>query len=283
MVGYAPVRVHHLNCATMRPPGRRLINGTGGWLEAGEMVCHVLLVETGRELVLVDSGFGVADIRDPDRRIGREMIGITRPRLDEAETALRQVERLGFAPEDVRHIVCTHLDLDHAGGLADFPWAAVHVHAREHDAAMRPRTALEKRRYRRAQLAHGPRWVLHQERGERWHGFDCVRELDGLPPEILLLPLHGHSRGHAGVAVDTGAGWLLHAGDAYFHHGEVGAPRRSCPAGLDLFQRIVQVDGRTRVHNQDRLRELHRERGGRGGDRVAVFSAHDPVELSGML
>src|SRR5688500_15190874 len=116
MVGYDPVRVHHLNCATMRPPSRRLINGTGGWLEAGEMVCHVLLIETGRELVLVDSGFGVADIRDPGRRIGREMIGLVRPRLDEAETALRQVERLGFAPQDVRHIVCTHLDLDHAGG-----------------------------------------------------------------------------------------------------------------------------------------------------------------------
>ncbi|MGP3965322.1 hypothetical protein ACTWPT_56180 [Nonomuraea sp. 3N208] len=43
-----------------------------------------------------------------------------------------------------------------------------------------------------------------------------MRQLNGLPPEILLIPLAGHSRGHSGVAVDTGATWLLHAGDAYF-------------------------------------------------------------------
>ncbi|MFD0510570.1 MBL fold metallo-hydrolase [Streptomyces aureus] len=30
---------------------------------------------------------------------------------------------LGYAVDDVRHIVLTHLDLDHAGGLPDFPRA----------------------------------------------------------------------------------------------------------------------------------------------------------------
>lgn len=44
-----------------------------------------------------------------------------------------------------------------------------------------------------------------------------MRRLTGLPPEILALPLPGHSRGHAAIAVDTGHGWLVHAGDAYFH------------------------------------------------------------------
>jgi glyoxylase-like metal-dependent hydrolase (beta-lactamase superfamily II) len=32
----------------------------------------------------------------------------------------RQVERLGYRREDVRHIVLTHLDMDHAGGLRVF-------------------------------------------------------------------------------------------------------------------------------------------------------------------
>jgi glyoxylase-like metal-dependent hydrolase (beta-lactamase superfamily II) len=36
-----------------------------------------------------------------------------------------QVQRLGFDPRDVRHIVLTHLDFDHAGGLDDFPHATV--------------------------------------------------------------------------------------------------------------------------------------------------------------
>jgi glyoxylase-like metal-dependent hydrolase (beta-lactamase superfamily II) len=33
----------------------------------------------------------------------------------------RQIERLGFRREDVRHIVITHFDFDHIGGLVDFP------------------------------------------------------------------------------------------------------------------------------------------------------------------
>lgn len=270
------MRIHHLNCATMQPPSRRLINGTGTLFERGELICHVLLIETGDGLVLVDSGFGLDDIRQPGRRIGRQMVGLARPRLDERETAIRQVEARGFRADDVRHIVLTHLDLDHAGGLSDFPSASVHVHAREHEAAMAPITRVERNRYRRAQFAHGPRWVLHQESGERWHGFDCVRQLDGLPPEILLVPLHGHTRGHAGVAIDTGSGWLLHAGDAYFHRGEVVAPSRRCPPGLDLFQRIIQVDARARLDNQARLRALHRQQ----APGIRIFSAHDPVELA---
>ncbi len=31
----------------------------------------------------------------------------------------------------------------------------------------------------------------------------------------------GHTLGHAGVAIDTPQGWLLHAGDAYLHRDEL--------------------------------------------------------------
>src|SRR3546814_15732883 len=33
--------------------------------------------------------------------------------------------------QDVRHIIITHLDFDHAGGIEDFPAAAVHLTGRE--------------------------------------------------------------------------------------------------------------------------------------------------------
>jgi len=42
-----------------------------------------------------------------------------------------------------------------------------------------------------------------------------VRALPGARDDVLLIPLPGHSRGHCGVAVKTGEGWLLHCGDAY--------------------------------------------------------------------
>lgn len=269
------MRVHHLNCGTLCPLGERLIAGTGRVFARGTMVCHCLLIETKAGLVLVDTGLGLRDIEDR-ARLGRSFIATTKPRLDPNETAARQVERLGFKRADVRHIIVTHLDLDHAGGLADFPDAMVHVHEPEYRAATVPSTFAERQRYRAIQWAHGPAWAKASVRGEAWFGFAAVRDLEGLPPEILMVPLAGHTRGHVGVAVRARDSWLLHAGDAYFFHGEINPRQPSCPTGLGLFQRIVQVDGPARLHNQARLRELVRDH----ASEVSITSAHDPVEFA---
>ncbi|MCC2655086.1 MAG: fold metallo-hydrolase [Panacagrimonas sp.] len=267
------LRIHHLNCGTMCPYGRRLMAGEGGIFETSEMCCHCLLIETAQGLVLVDSGLGTDDVRTP-ARLGGPFRAVVRPQLRMEETALAQVQRLGFKREDVRHIVLTHLDLDHAGGIADFPDAKVHVFNAEIEAAMAP-SLREKMRYVQAQWAHGPHWVGHRTEGERWFGFDAVRAIANVEPEVLLVPLTGHTRGHCGVAVRDAGRWMLHCGDAYFYRGEVETPAR-CPIGLMAFQSIMQINGPQRLHNQRRLRELNTAHGGE----VALFCAHDPLELS---
>lgn len=267
------MRVHHLNCGTMRPFGGGLVDGRPGWLRRATMVCHCLLVETPDGLVLVDSGLGVDDVTHPEGSLNPAFLRVARPVRDLGETAVRQVVRLGYQPEDVRHVVLTHLDLDHAGGLRDFPHATVHVYGEELRNATAQATPTDRRRFRPAQWSHGPRWQTYETGGERWFGFDAVRELRGLPPELLLVPLGGHTLGHAGVAVRTDETWLLHCGDAYFFHGEARAP--GCPRGLSLFQRLVETDRAARLSNQDRLRTLVAEH----GDEVETLSAHDPVEL----
>ena len=259
------MRVHHLNCATMCPPF------------VGKMVCHVLAIETpSAGVVLVDTGLGSGDVSAPRERLGREFVTITRPRLEASETAVAQLQELGFAARDVRHVIVTHLDLDHAGGLGDFPEAAVHVSVAEHDAAMNRRSATERRRYRPSQWAHNPKWSTYTPGGEKWHGFDGVRALEGLPPEILRVPLVGHTRGHHCIAVrrDGAAGWMLHAGDAYFHHGEL-EKTPHCPLPLRAFQRLVAIDDESRLANQSRLRALATN----PAADVTIFSAHDPHEL----
>ena len=113
----------------MCPWGQRYINGEGGLLASARLVCHVLLIEGADGLVLVDTGFGSDDVRNP-RQISVPFTAMMRPRLEVGETAVSQVRARGFDPADVRHIVLTHLDVDHAGGLPDFPQAKVHVWAR---------------------------------------------------------------------------------------------------------------------------------------------------------
>ncbi|QRN97922.1 MBL fold metallo-hydrolase [Archangium violaceum] len=262
------MRIHHLNGATMCIPASGLVLGHAG----ARMVCHCLLIETNAGLVLVDTALGLEDIHAESHRSVRKGLAPLRPKLDPEETMARQVERLGYRREDVRHIVLTHLDSDHAGGLADFPRAKVHVYAKEHVAASERRAFTERIRYQQVQWAHGADWKLYEAtRGERWFGFECVRQLEGLPPEILLVPLTGHTRGHCAVAVDRGDTWLLHAGDAFFFRGEVDTEHPRCPAGLRLFQNLIQMNRQERLHNQERLRELVREQAGK----VRVFCAHD--------
>ncbi|MEV4529655.1 MBL fold metallo-hydrolase [Streptosporangium sp. NPDC049304] len=271
------MRIHHLNCGTMRPIGGRLVSGTGSLLTYARNVCHCLLIETDDGLVLVDTGLGMGDVRDPGR-LNTVFRRLVRPVLSAEETAVHQVVRLGYEPGDVRHIVLTHLDFDHAGGLGDFPNAKVHLYATELEAARRPLTILERSRYHTSHWAHGPDWVTHAAGGDDWFGFSAVRDLPGLPPSILLVPLAGHTRGHAGVAVDTGhsdhgtARWLLHAGDAYFNHAQM-ASTPSCPPATDLFQTLMQDDRATRLDNLHRLNELART------GAVDIFCAHDKTEL----
>jgi glyoxylase-like metal-dependent hydrolase (beta-lactamase superfamily II) len=264
--------IHHLNCGTMCPFGERLLTGAGSPVGTARLVCHVLLIEGPDGLVLVDTGLGTGDVDRP-RQLGRAFTTAVRPKLERSETALAQVEALGFTAADVRHLVMTHLDLDHAGGLPDFPDATVHVFAAEHAALLHPGLK-EKPRYIPAHTAHGPKWAVHDVAGgDRWNGFESVQVLPG-DSEVVMVPLPGHTRGHTGVAVRDAEGWLLHCGDAYFHHGEMASPPH-CPPGLRAFQELTNVDGKRRRANQDRLRELVRMH----GDEVRTVCAHDAAEL----
>lgn len=249
---------HHLNCATMRPP------------LAPAMVAHVLLIERPDGLTLVDTGFGTDDLANT-ARLGRPFLAAVRPALDPNETAIAQVRALGHDPADVTDIVLTHLDVDHAGGLADFPKARVHVHATEHAAAQNP-SLRERARYIQGQWAHGPAWAIHAEAGDDWFGFASVK---AIADDVLLIPLHGHTRGHSGVAVRRDDGhWLLHAGDAYFAGGQMDDPP-TCPRSLTVFQRVVAVDNRARLENLARLQELARTH----SSDVTIFCAHDQGQL----
>jgi glyoxylase-like metal-dependent hydrolase (beta-lactamase superfamily II) len=268
------MRIHHLNCGCMCPLGGALFDGFSRGLTA-RLVCHCLLIETDNGLVLIDTGFGQQDVQSPYSRLSPFFIYLNNIKFDRHYTAIEQVEKLGFSAADVRHIVLTHLDFDHAGGLEDFPQATVHVMQTEMDAARNRRGFVNSRRYRSPQWDDVKQWQYYAAGGEAWFGFEAVRDLKGLPPEILLIPLAGHTQGHAGIAIQTSEGWLLHAGDAYFYRHEMNIAQRHCTPGLQTYQWLMEVNRQARLQNQDRLYKL-------AGDRsanVQLFCSHDALEL----
>jgi len=174
------------------------------------MAC--LLIETDQGLVLVDTGLGLGDYTNPSLMTWLFRI-ITIMPFDPNEAAFNRITQLGYKPEEVGHIILTHMHFDHCSGLPDFPLAKVHVHRREYDAFTEGRIRqFTEFAYIPRYIAHKPEFVLYDRIDSRWYDFDAIR----LPfePEMHFIPLHGHSRGHCGVAIKTSTGWFFHAGDA---------------------------------------------------------------------
>jgi glyoxylase-like metal-dependent hydrolase (beta-lactamase superfamily II) len=249
--------IHHLNCGSMEPYFPRI-----------RSVIYCLLVETNDGLVLVDTGFGVQDYTNPTKLM-RLFTFMLRCPCDLEETAVKQVERLGFTREDVKHIVLTHLHLDHAGGLPDFPEAEVHVHEPEYQAAMHL-SGFRGWGYISAHWAHKPKWAIHKSTGEEWFGLECIAVKEGLSPSVLLIPLPGHTRGHCGVAVETSGGWLLHCGDATFPFYHEDDPTQLVKSPPDWLVRWGLGP------HTPRLQRLVEE----NGDQVQLICSHDPVSYS---
>lgn len=264
------MRVHHLNCISTCPPAGRGMDGKHGVFDRGRFACHCLLIETGDGLAMVDTGLGLGDVIDHEQRLSSFFLSLLKPEFRAEMTAVRQIERLGFRASDVRDIVLTHLDFDHAGGLDDFPRARVHLLTRETQHAFAQKSWLDRQRFRPQQWSTRNRWVTYEpNEGDHWLGLACVRQLCGLPPDILLIPLAGHTHGHTGVAIRADDGWRLHAGDAFFDPREMDA-KPHCSAGLRAYQRMMDIDHAARVQNQARLRALHQ-----AFPEIVMFCSHD--------
>ncbi len=230
-------------------------------------MCHCLLLEDAAGLALVDSGIGLLDVQNPVGRLGQQLIDVAGFQFNEHDTAVRRIEQLGFRSHDVDHIVMTHCDPDHAGGLADFPEAKVHVAEEELTHALSGHW-----RYVRSQFDHRPHWQSHGKSQRKWFGLEA-RPVDlGFSSEVLLIPLFGHTLGHCGVAVQQSEHWVLHVGDAYYLRAELTDDNH--PVSAIAAQRAD--DDELRRSSLAELRRLLNDH----EDEIQMIGYHDITELS---
>ena len=158
-----------------------LLPGEGGGHRATVAVPGYLIETDDGQTILIDSGLPHPYHDDPVAAVRADGFGgwLWRVRTAPANSPIAQLARLGLSPADVTHLVVTHTHFDHAGGLADFPEAALVVQRAERE---RPPA------YRRFAWPEAARELI----------------VDGdadLAPGVRLLHTPGHTPGHTSLLV----------------------------------------------------------------------------------
>ncbi len=245
---------------TMQAPAFVLRRGGGG-LGAVRMPATIAVVERPDGLVLVDAGWSRSQCAWPERDPGRAKTLFLGLDVKPEDAIASQLLSLGYSPGDVKHIVATHLHIDHIGGAADFPKATVHCAETEWAAA-----------WRRGRPSYDPR-ALDLPTVQRWSftgpaalGFGASHDLFG-DGTVLLLDARGHTEGSTAVAVKlAGEGWMVHAGDAAMFADDVRDDASKPPS---LYMRALSWSIPAQRETYARLDAAEREHGAR------LVPAHD--------
>jgi N-acyl homoserine lactone hydrolase len=154
--------------------------------------------------IAIDTGLASA-VRVP--RTQRRFV--PRPIAGPEDEIALQMRARGLRAADVKTVVLTHLDWDHAGGIAAFPNARVLVHRPEYEFAS---SLMGRMRYQPRMWPPDFEPALYDLDPDPCGPFPESKTLtaDGA---IRLVPLPGHSIGQVGAVVQSNGHALLLAAD----------------------------------------------------------------------
>ena len=170
-----------------------------------------ILVRTPEANLIIDTGLG-NKLTDKQKKIYR---------VTEDWDVEGSLARLGLAREEIDHVILTHCDFDHAGGIVmqnragepelTWPNAVHHIQRTEWEDVLSP--------HLRAASAYWP------ENSDLLRGHNLLNLVDGEAepvPGVRLVPTGGHTRGHQVVRLSSEGEKAIHLGDllpnhAYFH------------------------------------------------------------------
>ncbi len=241
------MRLYIMNCGNMiTPEGNVLAALNTGQLKLVIPVPVYLLAHPKQGLVLIDTGFRYEHIPD-EMKMNIAWSPLLRIRT--------QISRLGYDPDDVKHVLLSHLHFDHAGQMMDFPKAVFHMRKSEWEDALPPsRPDYFECAYKEA---HTLRFeYIPEEKDQDIFG-------DG---SVISMATPGHSKGHSSFIVSMpNSGKFLLAMDAahlpqYMEDTKFFADSKD-PAGC--------------IRSVEKLKKLQKEC-------VRTIYGHDPAGFSGL-
>lgn len=163
-----------------------------------------LLVDDGNHKILIDSGVGDKQNEKFMRNFG----------LFGDDTLLGSLEKAGYKPEDITHVVHTHLHFDHCGGtikydengnlVPTFPNAEIIVSKRQWETATNPNPR-ERASFLKENI------LPMQESGK----LRLVDEEGELFPGFFIEFYDGHTLGQLIPRINVNGHWLVYCGDLF--------------------------------------------------------------------
>jgi glyoxylase-like metal-dependent hydrolase (beta-lactamase superfamily II) len=198
-----------------------------------------LLIETGRHVLLVDTGAG-----EYSRTTG---------------AILARLEVAGIRPRDVDTVILTHAHPDHIGGALDFfgrpafPCARYILSEIEWEFWTRARADLTRLAIPEDAKA-GIQSMARRTLGPLRHQVEPVDRETEVVPGITVIPAPGHTPGHIAVLISADGENLLNLGDAAVH--PLHLERPDWHNGFDL-ECGHAVDTRRRLLHRAAIANMH--------------------------
>lgn len=166
------------------------------------LLASPILVRTTSDIVLIESGIG-NKLSEKQRKIYR---------VREEWAVIQELAQLGIGRDDVTHVVLTHYDWDHAGGVVlqdaagglalTFPRAKHVIHRREWEDVLSPNI--------RSVNAY---WPVNIEALKENGKLTLTEGTAEIAPGIRVIHTGGHVSGHQIIVLESGGEKAFHLAD----------------------------------------------------------------------
>jgi N-acyl homoserine lactone hydrolase len=188
--------------------------GKSDWMRVP--VPAFLVEHPGAGSILIDTGFHPSVAAQPTANLGRLAQFTFRDiEMTPDQAVSAQLRERGSAPASIKFVVMTHLHIDHASAISEFPDATFMVSSAEWAAAS---GGGQFQGYVKRQFDHGFDWrVLDFASSDAgsFSGFARSFDLFG-DGSMRAVFTPGHTLGHMSLVLRTGSGEVLVAGDAIY-------------------------------------------------------------------
>lgn len=246
------MKLYFFECGTLESQ-KHLFTFGRGFGEPFFVPVPFFLIEHPKGKILFDTGNALNVAINPEAHWG-DATKAYYPRMNEEDYIINQLSKIGIEPKEISYVVLSHLHLDHAGGVGQFPKAKYIVQRNELHWAYVP-DFYQKAAYIKADFDRNVDWLILEGREDDNHDLFGDGSI-----KVWFTP--GHTPGHQSLLVKLEeSGEFLLSGDCCYTE-EI--------LNEDILPGLVWSPSEA-IRSIKRLREARDLRG------IKIITGHDPV------